>query len=537
MRVKPGIRKHCAVVGVFAALVLLVKVGFIAAASIRSLAVTPYLIDDSFIFMQIANNLAKGKGFSFDGVSPTAGAPPAWIVITSINHLLGNRVWAAKATVIESAFFGATSALLVFAVSWKLFGLPSAYLNILMASLTAPAFFQAMNGMETFLFVFIGLLALNIYLSIGQSLRSWVGLGLILGSMSLIRVDGILLGMCVGLWEVLLGARQRSLSDLGRGLLILALVLALAAPLAAWSYYTTGSVLVPNQLGRYYLAHGFWQEYSLLKWLELGIKHIWKIATLYDISLGSFAVAIIAALWGAARLIKQYRSRMVPFWGYIAVHYALLAFYQWYFPDVHGLRYIALPSMILIIPIGRFVLDVGERVTDATLDRSGQSSRVLDFVRGTGSGSAIVATVLLLWLLTSSLYQYVGMIDGLETRLWLLGAPPDAVASSWCETDWIAANTPKDGIIAAKDFGRLAYFSARRIVDLVGIVDPSVIPYIKRKAVDDYLAKRQVDYLIIPINDPNHYLNQSIDLALDRYVPVETNCQDGHSVYQVLRLP
>jgi len=243
--------------------------------------------------------------------------------------------------------------------------------------------------------------------------------------------------------------------------------------------------------------------------------------------------------------------RMVPFWAYVVVHYALLAFYQWYFPDVHGLRYVALPSMILIVPIGRFVLDVGERVTnrrdtrrsdegerpplDATLDRSGQPSRVLDFARGAASPSAIVATVLLLWLLASSLYQYIGMINGLEGRLWLLGAPPDAVTSFWCETDWIVANVPEYGIVAAKDFGRLAYFSARRIVDLVGIVDPTVIPYIKRKAVDDYLIGRQVDYLIVPTNDPNHYLNQSIDLTLDRYVPVKTDCQDGHSVYQVLR--
>jgi len=47
---------------------------------------------------------------------------------------------------------------LVFRICRRLFGLPSAYAALSLASLSFPFFFQSLNGMETFFFATIGLL-------------------------------------------------------------------------------------------------------------------------------------------------------------------------------------------------------------------------------------------------------------------------------------------------------------------------------------------------------------------------------------------
>ena len=67
-------------------IVLGIKIVFVFTHKLESLARTPYLIDDSFIAMQIAHNVANGLGFSFDGVLPTSGTPPLWIFLTVPIH-------------------------------------------------------------------------------------------------------------------------------------------------------------------------------------------------------------------------------------------------------------------------------------------------------------------------------------------------------------------------------------------------------------------------------------------------------------------
>ncbi len=71
---------------------------------------------------------------------------------------------------------------------------------------------------------------------------------------------------------------------------------------------------------------------------------------------------------------------------------------------------------------------------------------------------------------------------------------------------WLAANTPADASVAVNDIGAIAYFSGRRIVDLVGLASPDVVAVTatsqpgsaEREArLRDLLLAGGVDYVVI----------------------------------------
>ncbi len=67
---------------------------------------------------------------------------------------------------------------------------------------------------------------------------------------------------------------------------------------------------------------------------------------------------------------------------------------------------------------------------------------------------------------------------------------------------WLHENTPVDAVVAANDIGAISYFSERRILDLAGLANPDVVPYLKEHrgidpAAKAYLRKAQPDYMVL----------------------------------------
>lgn len=85
-----------------------------------------------------------------------------------------------------------------------------------------------------------------------------------------------------------------------------------------------------------------------------------------------------------------------------------------------------------------------------------------------------------------------------------------------------AARLPKGAVLAVNDAGAIAYFSGHRILDTVGVVNPEVVPYLRRYpdrqgGLLQYLQERRPDYLII---FPVWYYD--ISRMDDLFVPVKT---------------
>ena len=63
---------------------------------------------------------------------------------------------------------------------------------------------------------------------------------------------------------------------------------------------------------------------------------------------------------------------------------------------------------------------------------------------------------------------------------------------------WIEANTEPSDIIAVHDIGAAGYFGQRTILDLAGLVNPEIIPYIRDEgALEKYITEKKADYLVV----------------------------------------
>lgn len=63
---------------------------------------------------------------------------------------------------------------------------------------------------------------------------------------------------------------------------------------------------------------------------------------------------------------------------------------------------------------------------------------------------------------------------------------------------WMRENSPPDATLAANDIGAIAYFSERRVVDLVGLVTPDVLPYRGQpNGIYNFIVSKKPQYVII----------------------------------------
>jgi hypothetical protein len=66
---------------------------------------------------------------------------------------------------------------------------------------------------------------------------------------------------------------------------------------------------------------------------------------------------------------------------------------------------------------------------------------------------------------------------------------------------WLAQNTPPDAVIAAHDVGAIAFYSGRRVVDMLGVVKPEVIPHVHRPDYLPYInalfSREHVTHLVV----------------------------------------
>ena len=473
----------------------LVKAAFIVLIPLRQLVMTPWLIDDSFIFMRIARNLAQGLGYTYDGVSPTSGAPLLWTVLTTPFHLFLGPEAAAKATIILGALLAAASTVLVFYLAYRLFNSAVAWTAFALSLFLAPIFLNAANGMATSAFTFLGLLTLCIYVSgkgkSGIRKNTWYFLiGALLGLLNLTRSDGIFLAFAIIIVEAFhIFKAERSDKNLlaGKlGLLVLGIIL-FTLPSVIWSLYANGTPLPANQQGRQHLAWevllGGASDGLGAAYLKAVAGNVIRLFSLISVEMGSAILAIVAMIY---LLISRRNAVFGTIAGiYSVTYFAALVFYQGYFPDVHGLRYLSLPGHIMAIAIAYLLCEVFKS-TD-----------------GKGLLRPVVLAVVVVTLIISSAYQYQSLIRDLTWTRGMNIIPfysKDQVRWFWSLLDGINLNLSDGAVVAAKDHARLAYFTNVRVVDLAGIIDPEVTAKLAAGEIGSYLQGKGVQYVLLPEN-------------------------------------
>ncbi len=467
------------------------KVAVIAFYPLRKLVMTAWLSDDAFIFMRIARNVALGRGYSFDGERLTSGAPLLWVWLTLPWQMFLNRGSAAKATLMTSGFFGALSTVVVFWIADKLFGRLAAWVAFVLSALSLPLVLNGMNGMETSVFTFLGLLAVALYLRVRASRSTWRGyllLGCLLGLLHLTRTDGIFLTFAVLLAEfarlIALAPEERRHAAGEIAALVVGAAI-LTVPVLVLTFSATGKFAPANQVGRRALA---WQaaagadgRISIVEYAARSVFQMLSLQRLISIATGSSvltALVLFVAGWrGRGRLL----ARIIGV--YAAGFFGALVFYQWYFPDVHGLRYLNLPSHLVAVLTAGFLTYVVRRVACGRL------------------GQTAILTVVVALTLGTTAFQYRELTSSMDPVIGKRLVPSYSsaeVARWWQLIDWMAVELEPGTVVAATDHGRIAYFTDVKVLDLDGILLPEIIRHLEEGSVESYFDENEVEYVLLP---------------------------------------
>ena len=452
-------------------------------------------LDDGWIHLQFARQLAAGHGLAYNDPTPelpgggwiTGSTAPLWTAVLSLAFLLpaGPLPWVKGLGIL--CFLGTVAGTDRLAAELGL-GRGQRNLAAVLAAASHWLVWSALSGMEILLFTCLSLWGIVLHLRErgassprkGASGTEWLPASLaVLAASALARPEGALL-LALALADRLLRFRLREPVPQ-------TLDVAVAGGRTPWvtGLAAVAAILAPTWL--FYL----WVGGSILPTtfaVKAGpppdlIPSGRYLATVLDVIFRSQPVMLLAAGAGVIRLIarlggRRDRGLLVALWPIgLALAYSLLAspvgpvavgnFGRYYFPL---LPVIAVLGVLGLEPAGR---------------RLGRRARAIVI-------AAIVAPQL--WGLAHGPPRYLQTLANVEDS--------DAAAARW-----LAGRLPADAVLAVQDVGALKYHLPNRVVDLTGIVNPRILPYLHGSGPSDpvyweqrllrYLAEEKPDYLVV----------------------------------------
>jgi hypothetical protein len=419
------------------------------------LGLSSFPLDDSWIHLHFARNLAEGQGFAYNpGVSVAGSTAPLWtLLLAGAFALFGSHpVWA-KLLGVAAAL---ATAFLSRRLAWQLTGARGPALAAgLMTAVAWPLIWGALSGMEVALAALLVTAAVLCHIN-GRDVET-AGL---LALSALARPEAVVLIPLVWI------ARPITLK---RTAMFLAIVACSLAPWVFFNMMTAGSPLPATASAKI--------EGGLIGFLSgrreplilTLLQRPWRFEAEWVRWLWSVNVFLpIAVLAGIAALGRRAGRPMVLPALSLLLHpiaMALLAPYRG--PAFQEGRY-----SIHLLPLAIVVAAVG---IDAVPRRRGLRAAALALV--------VAATVAATPSGASRYAWAVQNIDAMQVRLG----------------EWVAGHTPSQARLGLNDVGAIAYISRREVVDMMGLVTPAVIPYRRQgeAGVLRYLERACPDYLII----------------------------------------
>jgi len=437
-----------------------------------------FVYDDSYITLGFARNLALHGALTLDGTT-------FWCGMTSPLHVFLVSLLAKLFGSVEASAIFVGMASIVFLVIamylWVKELTRDKKIALLASFLTASSgwiIFDALSGLETVTFI---LLSVLVFYFVER--RSIYLVGLFLGLSIWTRPEGWFLLVAVLISQLVIAFLNKDsstmLSKLKRIGMEAGVAFALVVLLLIVNFAYTASPLPSTALTKAYFfaepsmalatkAHFFWDA-----------VHLWYGALI-------FASPFILVLLAFARYTRQ-RSYM-----YI---YPLL-FYVFYFILFPGsLGHYWCRYQHIFLPIVFLLLGEGAVNLSNLLRKRWK----------------IVVVVLLAAVIF--LNQWQSLSTGQQRYN---GATRSILSVNIELARWLEANTDADDVIAVHDIGTVTYFlGQRKVVDLVGLINPGVNKYYREgvtaiafeeRQISSYLAEKEVNYLVI-FDDWRRFLN------------------------------
>ena len=235
-------------------IVLLVILAFhlsVAWQSMATLARNGFLYDDGFYAFKIAQNIAAGRGVTFDGVHRTTGFQPLYVFLLVPAFVVSGDSIVLPIYIALSllSVFTCITAYLIYRVSRRYVGATASILAAVIWAFSPIVTKQSANGLETAVASFMIVLCILYYLERVRSAESpraiqFAVLGILLGLTVLARIDGVLLVLVMLLdYLLLLRKKRRASWHLARLSLLPLCVVVLCGPWFVFNLVVCGSPL------------------------------------------------------------------------------------------------------------------------------------------------------------------------------------------------------------------------------------------------------------------------------------------------------
>ncbi len=433
-------------------------------------------MEDGFYYFKIAQNIAQGEGSSFDGINPTNGYHPLWLLcLVPIFWLTSHTATALLIGKILQAILMALGAAIIYRSARLNYGrFASVFVGLLWTMLVYRVSF---SGLEYSLHALCVLAACDVYLrwfarGSPVRVRPYVALGTILSVAFLARLDTIMLSGLIGVWlaqrEVKKGLGRDGIKRLlGFGVPLLLVCTAYAGiNLYFFGYPLPVSSVFKLTWSAYWLSQD--PHYLENGWFIAKMYHITHplhnfptAGHLRSVALGTFGLAI---LWAFSIILGRkhgdwhywIRKTIWP-WAPFAL-YSILSYLGFTLLFHQGISFS--PWYFVIQPW--VVCMVGA----AVMNRLVQGWNWLEKPKNLSTAKRFaIGVALLIWcsvpLLTlrDLIVWQEGERRGIRHVLLENGAR------------WAKENLPEDAIIGSWNAGTIGFLSERRVVNLDGFVN------------------------------------------------------------------
>lgn len=480
----------------------LMGLGLFWLQSVRQADGFGFPLDDSWIHLQIARNLASGAGWSFNpGVPTGAATSPLWVLVLAPLFYLGGDI---------TVWVKAVGILLYLAVIMLVASVATQVTNDRRVGLVAgglaalqPAFlWAALSGMETMLYLTLFLLSLRSLLSVERR-----GAAAAYASTAWLALAG---WARPELWAMLplfwgyLWWRRRDLS-VGRwwmhgGIALLATGSFAAFNMALWNHPTPATLMAKQaHIGTLNQSLNFT---DMLAWLTGFIINI-------DLILRSQNIVLLTCMVGLVLLVQQHSAvgqRLLLCLGIVVLGIVVVLLVNVGGVSFQSFRRSAhlLAAMNVLVAAGfvaiYHLLRRSSLAADAGLEGQGDAlprpwlrprrDRWRDIVLLSLAGMALLIQIYAVRVWASRFGNDVRSINQADVAAGM----------------WLAANTQAGALVAANDVGAIAYFSQRPVFDMIGLASPESIDVLRRtlrmseerdRQMKELLLAQQVDYVVI----------------------------------------
>jgi len=418
-------------------------------------------LDDSWIHLHFARNLAEGAGFAYNPGVPVAGSTaPLWTLLLAAGARVAGASLVMAKTLGVAAGLAAALVLRRAALAWGA-SPPAALVAAVGLAWSGPFAWGALSGME------VTLAALLVASALLALARDRLVLTAVAGGLAtLARPEAVVLLPFLAL------ARRPTPRRLA---LFAAIVVAALLPFVAFCWATTGTPFPSTAaakvegglLGR---LIGL-REPARVTWLErpLAFGLDWLTWLTRTHPLLPLALPAIVLVW-------RRRGRALGMVGLVLLAHplamAVLAPYRG--PGFQEGRY-----SIHLLPLAFLMLGVANIAPARKSAPTRGDARAASLVR-------VVYLAVALVTLAPAADRYAWGVQNINAMQVHLGR-------------WVDAHLPRSATLAVNDIGAIAYFSRRPVIDLMGLVTPEIRPYRRagEAGVLRFVAERCPDFVIV----------------------------------------